>query len=235
MAFANTGVDTVSEGCPTLGTRGRALCLGLGTASIAAIGTVCLFCTGAAGVGSKAISKVSLSTHCTHCSMPVTDTFYYFPNLMLMEPSETRCYPMSPHSPSLPAPAFPDTHSSPFLRPQPLAPVTKPLPCSAQMGHCMSHGCAAGSSTGNPHLLIPLNESSLLNARDNRTRGEDVRRVCKQPGCQLPGLLGRKSSPEEKGLVEPMVAVISATFGVGYSAAAGWLIARVGGGEITGK
>lgn len=33
----------------------------------------------------------------------------------------------------------------------------------------------------------------------------------------------------------PLVAVISATFGVGYSAAVGWLIARVGGGEITGK
>lgn len=168
MAFANTGVDTVSEGCPTWGTWGRALCLG--TASIAPIGTACLFCTGAVGVGSKAISKIGLATHCTHCSMPVTDTFYYFPNLMLMEPSETRCYPTSPHSFSLPALLFPDTHSSPSLRPQPLAPVTKPLPCSAQMGHYMSHGCTAGSSTGDPYPLIPLNESSLLSARHNRTR-----------------------------------------------------------------
>lgn len=41
MVFANTGVATVSEGCPTLGTWGRALRQGLGTASVAAMGTVC--------------------------------------------------------------------------------------------------------------------------------------------------------------------------------------------------
>lgn len=160
----------------------------------------CLLCTGALGEGRKAISEVGLATHCAHSSMPVTDTFYYFPNLMLTEPSEPCCYPTSPHSPSLPAPSFPDTFSSPSPRPQPLAPITKPLPYSTQMGHCMSHGCFAGASTGNPHPLFPLTESSLLCARHNRTRGEDAGRVCRQPGCQLPGLLGRRSSPEAGGV-----------------------------------